>query len=100
MFVDASELRQVRNRIAKLRKAGNDPMEVILSPETWIQLKREYLSLTPQLQPLKLSVRDVLGVRGRLRAGTYGCVIRYFGGVDFPPDPAITDGFIDRARFS
>ena len=100
MFVAACGLQQVRNRIANLREAGTDPMEVILSPETWIQLKREYLSLTPRLQPLKLSVRDVLSVRGRLVAGTYGCVIRYFGGVEFPPDPAITDGFVDGTRFS
>ena len=73
-------------------------MEIILSPETWFRLRREYLAVTPGLPPRTLAVRDVLGVRGRLVAGAQGCVIRYFGGVDFPPDQAVVDGFIDLSR--
>lgn len=91
----SSELRQVRARIEKLRAAGQDPLEVILSPETWNRLMREYLAFTPGLQPARVAVRNVLGVRGRLVAGAQGCAIRYFGGMDLPPDQAVVDGFID-----
>lgn len=45
--------------------------------------------------PRVISSRDVLGVRNKLVPGTQGAVVRYFGGMDFPPDQAVEDGFID-----
>lgn len=97
MWEENSELRQVRNRIADLRKLGHDPMEVVLSPDTWSRLQVQHKEGTPGLIG-RLAVRDVLGVRGRLVEGVAGCSIRYFGGIDFPPDPAVTDGFVDLAH--
>ncbi len=99
MSAETPELRQVCARIEKLRAAGQDPLEVILSPETWDRLKRQHRAVTQGLPSRRLAVRDVLGVRGRLVAGAQGCAIRYFGGVDLPPDQAVSDGFIDLSRF-
>lgn len=93
-----SEFRQVRRRIAKLRDVGIEPVEVVLSPETWPRLQHAYSEFTPGLLPKALVVRDVLGLRGRLAAGASGCIIRCFGGIHFPPDPAVTDSFIDLPR--
>ena len=66
-----------------------------MSPETWDRLKRQYCASVPGPTPRVISSRDVLGVRNKLVSGTQGAVVRYFGGMDFPPDQALEDGFID-----
>lgn len=93
--VDPRELTQLRKRIARLVARGVVPIEVIMSPETWDRLKRQYRASVSGLSPRVISCRDVLGVRNKLAPGAQGAVIRYFGGMDFPLDPALEDGFID-----
>lgn len=73
------------------------PIEVVMSPETWERMKRQYRGTLTGLSPKVISCRDVLGVRNKLVPGVQGCVVRYFGGADIPPDQALEDGFIDLA---
>lgn len=98
LMLDAIELRQLRQRIDALRNSGRDPMEVMMSPETWSRLQQQHRFSTPNLLPKRLSVREVLGVRGRLVPGIGGCTIRYFGGMDLPPNIPLPDTFIDPSR--
>jgi hypothetical protein len=98
--VDPRELNQLRQRIARLLDQGFIPMEVILSPESWERLKRQYRASVPGLPPKVISAREMLGVRNKLVPGTQGAIIRYFGGMDFPPDQAVEDGFIDLSKTS
>lgn len=95
-FVDTPELARVRLRISRLAAQGLQPMEIIMSAGTWAMLREQYRKALPGLAPKTVSAREVFGVRSKLVNGTQGCVIRYFGGMDFPLDQAIIDGFVDR----
>ena len=95
-FVDTPDLAHVRQRISRLAAQGLQPMEIIMSAGTWATLREQYRKALPGLAPKTVSAREVFGVRSKLVSGTQGCVIRYFGGMDFPLDQAIIDGFVDR----
>jgi hypothetical protein len=82
---EPENLIQLRSRIAHLRDCGLVAMEVVMSPETWDRLKREYRARTPGLHTPIVSSRDVLGLRNKLLPGVKVVIIRYFGGADFPP---------------
>lgn len=92
------EFHDIRHRIAALRARQLEPMEVVMSPETWECLKQQHRDVTPGLNPQVISSRSVFGLRIKLAPGTRGCIIRYFGGMDLPQDQAVTDGFIDLSR--
>lgn len=98
-YISPHELNQLRERIDRLVCQGVIPIEVIMSPETWERLKRQYCANAPGLTPRVISSRDVLGLRNKLVPGAQGAVVRYFGGMDFPPDQAVEDGFIDLSKF-
>ena len=93
------ELRRLKARIARLRSSGVEPMEIIMSAATWEVLKAAHCAGTPGLTPKILSCREILGLRNKLVPGTRGCIIRYFGGMDLPPEQAVVaDGFGDPAE--
>ena len=90
-----SLLDSLNKRIERLRQQGAVPIEIIMSPETWEDLKREHRARFVGRYPKLIPARVILGARNKLVPGTTGCVIRYFGGMDFPPDQAGVGGKID-----
>ena len=96
--VNSRELNALRMRIERLRRQGLVPIEVVMSPQTWEGLRRQYCGTLQGMAPKVISARDVLGVRNRLVPDAQGATIRYFGGMDLPPDQAVEDGFIDLGR--
>jgi hypothetical protein len=89
------ELQALRARVERLLLAGLQPIEVVMAPETWENLQRQHASACPAGRASTASAREVLGFRSRLVPGAQGCVIRYFGAIDLPPDEAVSEGFID-----
>jgi hypothetical protein len=83
----------IRDRVAALRAKGLEPIEVIMSPETWQDLRREYRAGSAAPVGRVILARMVFGLRSQLVPGTLGTAIRYFGGTDVSPDQALTDRF-------
>jgi hypothetical protein len=77
-----AELHKVRQRLSALRSQGLQPIEAIMTPETWGVLQAEHRAATPGMLG-RLAGRDLLGIRVNMLPACPGVVIKYFGGMDF-----------------
>jgi hypothetical protein len=75
-------LRKVHQRLKRLRNQGLEPIEAIMTADTWDALQAEHRAATPGMLG-RLAGRDVLGIRIKLQPACRGVVIKYFGGMDF-----------------